>query len=102
MAAETVDGRLHDGVGKREHGALNAGGDADAQDACQLGAGNAQFAQVQAEGPLLAHKKCHYDDGTQGSGDDGGDADSGGAPAEQAHEGEVEHEVHHDGGGKGV
>ena len=57
---------------------------------------------MQAEGPLLAHKKCHHDDGTQGGGDDGGDADSSGAPAEQAHEGEVEHEVHHDGGGKGV
>ena len=57
---------------------------------------------MQAEGAFLAHKERHHDDGAQGSGDDGGDADAGGAPAEQAHEGEVEDEVHHDGGSEGV
>lgn len=100
--AEAVDSRLHNGVGKREHGTLDAGGNADAQNAGQLRAGDAQLAQVQAEGAFLAHEERHHDDGAQGSGDDGGDADARGAPTEQAHEGEVEHEVHHNGGSEGI
>ena len=57
---------------------------------------------MQAEGAFLAHEERHHDDGAQGGGDDGGDADARGAPTEQAHEGEVEHEVHHNGGSEGI
>lgn len=77
-------------------------GTPDAQNAGQLRAGDAQLAQVQAEGAFLAHEERHHDDGAQGGGDDGGDADARGAPTEQAHEGEVEHEVHHNGGSEGI
>ena len=91
--AEGVDRRLDDDVGEAEHGALQPGGQADAQDLAQRPRVEAQMAEVEVERAFLLHQQGRDHAGGNGLADDGGQRDARHAHGEEDDEDEIQHHI---------
>jgi len=91
--AEGVDRRLDDDVGEAEHGALQTGRQADAQDLAQSPRMEAQMAEVEVERAFLLHQQGRDHAGGDGLADDGGQSDARHAHGEEDDEHEVQHHI---------